>query len=177
MQRTVSTKDSVEIPAEGTYRIDPGRSTISFGTRHVFGLLPAHGTFALREGFIRVADPVTESSAWAKIPAKSFDTGNPARDRTVRSGQYLDADRHPDITFTSTRLARTGEGWFLHGSLTVRGNSNELELRVESARTADSRLKLRATCRVDRYAFGVTKMKGMTGRYLTFRLDLTADRA
>ncbi|MFD9891195.1 YceI family protein [Amycolatopsis sp. NPDC059027] len=177
MRHSLSTKDSVEIPAEGTYRIDPERSAISFGTRHIFGLFAAHGMFSLHEGFIRVADPVTESSAWAKIPAMSFDTGNPARDRTVRSGQYLDAGKYPDITFASTRLARTEEGWVLHGSLTVRGKSSGLELRVESARTADSRLTLRATSRVDRYAFGVTKMKGMTGRYLTFRLDLTADRA
>ena len=39
-------------PHLGRYRIDPDATTISFRTRHVFGLLPVRGTFAARGGTV-----------------------------------------------------------------------------------------------------------------------------
>ncbi|NYI92574.1 polyisoprenoid-binding protein YceI [Amycolatopsis endophytica] len=173
---TDTTSGTVEVPAAGTYRLDASRSALSFTTRHFFGLGPVRGTFRIREGRLTVADPVASSSVLATIDAASIDTGNSARDRTVRSGQYLETDRHADITFASTGLEQSGGQWVLHGTLTVRGTSGPLDVQVESAEVQGPRLRLRATSRVDRYAFGVTAMKGMTGRYLDLRLEVVAER-
>lgn len=164
----------IEMPTAGEYRIDRAHSTISFKTRHIFGLAAVHGTFQLREGHIHVADPVADSSARATIAAGSVDTGLSMRDETVRSVQYLDAEHHPDITVVSTRLSQMDGRWTMHGSLTVRGRTRPLDVRVDEVRAAGGRLRLRATSRVDRYEFGITTMKGMTGRWLTMRLELTA---
>jgi polyisoprenoid-binding protein YceI len=164
---------TVEIPATGTYRIEPGESTISFATRHMFGLGPVRGTFALREGVVHVADPVETSTVRATIGAGSIDTGVAARDTTVRSRQYLDTATHPDITFTATSVARDG-GWVLRGTLTVRGRTEPLDVRVDEVRVLDGSLRLRASAEVDRYKWGVTAMRGMTGRRLRFSLSLSA---
>lgn len=167
---------SVESPPEGDYRIDPGRSSVSFTTRHMFGLGKVRGSFHLEEGWIHVADPVGESSARATIAAASVDTGNSTRDSMLRSPTYLDTQAHPHITFTSTGLRQDSGTWTLHGTLTVRGTAGPVELRVERAETDGAVVSLTARCRIDRYAFGITKMKGMTGRWQEMLLDLTAKR-
>ena len=169
----MTSTETVEVPTAGTYRIEPGESTISFATRHMFGLGPVHGTFALREGVVHVAAPVEMSTVRATIAAGSVDTGVAARDNTVRSGQFLDTARHPDITFTADSVARDG-GWVLPGTLTVRGRTEPLTVRIDEVRVLDDRLRLRASAEVDRYAWGVTAMRGMTGRRLRFSLSLTA---
>jgi polyisoprenoid-binding protein YceI len=173
MTSRITSTETIEVPAAGTYRLQPGESTISFATRHMFGLGPVRGTFALREGVVHVADPVETSTVRATIAAGSVDTGLAARDNTVRSGQYLDTAKHPDITFTATGVTHDG-GWVLRGTLTVRGRTEPLDVRVEEVRVLDGALRLRATAEVDRYAWGITAMKGMTGRRLRFTLSLSA---
>ena len=76
---------AIVVPAPGTYRIDVARSAIMFTTRHLFGLGPVRGGLDLREGEIRVTDPLPESSARAKISAASFAPATPAA--TARSGR------------------------------------------------------------------------------------------
>lgn len=164
---------TIEAPALGAYRIEPGESTIEFVTRHFFGLAPVRGTFGLRDGIVRVADPLETSTVRATIDAHSFHTGLPARDNTIRSPQYLDTGRHPDITFVANGIE---DGQVLRGTLTVRGRTEPLDVRVDEVRVLDQRLQLRASAEVDRYAWGVTAMRGMTGRWLRFTLSLVATR-
>lgn len=164
---------AIEAPALGAYRIDAGESTISFVTRHFFGLAPVRGTFALREGIVHVAEPVDASLVRAVIAADSIDTGLAARDNTVRSKQFLDVERHADITFVANGV---DHGQVLRGTLTVRGRTEPLDVRIDEVRVLDHRLQLRASAEVDRYAWGVTAMKGMTGRRLRFTLSLVATR-
>jgi polyisoprenoid-binding protein YceI len=169
---TSMTTDAVTIPGTGEYRIDPGRSAISFATRHLFGLAPVHGTFALRSGHIRVADRLDESAAHAVIAADSFHTESSIRDSQIRSREFLDAGAHPDITFTSTGLALTEDGWILGGTLTVRGRTSPVPVRIVSLVPSGAGFRLRARARVDRYAFGITAGRGMIGRRLTLTLDI-----
>ena len=141
----------------------------------MFGLAPVRGTFALREGAVHVASPVETSTVRATIAADSFDTGTAARDSTVRSKQYLDVAQHPDITFAAVGVARDG-GWSLRGTLTVRGRTEPLDVRIDEVRVLDGKVRLRANAEVDRYAWGLTAMKGMTGRRLRFTLSLSASQ-
>jgi YceI-like protein len=56
---------AVQIPAAGIYKLDPDTSTVTFATRHMFGLAPVKGTFRLVSGQITIADPVTSSTVSA----------------------------------------------------------------------------------------------------------------
>jgi polyisoprenoid-binding protein YceI len=167
---------AVAAPAPGTYRIDAARSALTFTTRHLFGLGAVRGRFELRDGEIRVAGPLPESSARAVISAASFHTGNASRDSAVKSARLLDAGAHPDITFTTRRLDQADGRWVLHGLLSVRGNAHPVGLLIEEAQPAGQELRLRASVRVDRYDFGVTSYKGLAARHLDFRLDIVAHR-
>ncbi|MGI9009033.1 MAG: YceI family protein [Streptosporangiaceae bacterium] len=158
----------------GSYAIDPGRSRVRFQARHMFGLGPVHGTFGIDRGEIVIAEPVTGSAAEAVILAGSFSTGNRMRDADVRSAKYLDTAAHPEIVFRSQRVEQSGYGWTLHGDLTVRGQAQPVSVVISSARGTEDGAAFEATTTIDRYAFGITKGKGMTGRSLTLTFDIVA---
>jgi polyisoprenoid-binding protein YceI len=162
----------MQIPAAGTYRLDPAASSITFATRHMFGLGGVHGRFRLISGQITITDPVTSSTATAVIDATSFHTGGAARDKDVKSANFLHVQEHPQITFISTGLDQDGDRWLLRGQITVRGSSAPAELAITEARTDADGLLVKATTRIDRYAHSLTKKKGLAGRYLD--MDVTA---
>lgn len=165
---------AVQLPVTGTYRLDPGASTIGFATRHLFGLGAVRGTFAVADGRIEVTDPVTASAVTARVAAGSVDTGLAARDGVVRSATYLDAEHHPYFEYASTGLERRDGQWVLCGRLTVRGVTRPVDVLITELRVEGTGLRVVATAAIDRYEFGITAMRGMTGRRLALRLELTA---
>ncbi|GAA4785310.1 YceI family protein [Streptomyces ziwulingensis] len=163
-------------PAAGAYEIDPAASTVRFDTRAMFGLLPVRGTFAIRQGRITVAEPAEASSVQVVMEAASFESGIEKRDRHVRSADFLDVARHPEIGFRSLRLDRSGAETVLHGELTVRGVTQPVAVTLGPVVQEGERLTASGTTTIDRYAFGLTGAKGMTGRHLKIALDVVAHR-
>jgi polyisoprenoid-binding protein YceI len=158
----------------GGYRIVAARSAVRFQTNHLFGLTNVSGTFAIRSGRIVIAAPITASTATVSIDAASFSTRNQRRDTAVRSAKFLDAAHHPDITFTSHGVRRYGGQWLVHGDLTVRATTLPVELTIEHIEITDEGLSARATALIDRFAFGLTRARAVTARYLNLILDVTA---
>ncbi len=167
---------TVQIPAAGTYRLDPQASSISFATRHFFGLAAVTGTFRLVSGDITIVDPVTSSTASAVIDATSFHTGNAARDKDIKSANFLHAGEHPQISFASSDVVLDGDRWLVRGQITVRGVSAPAELVVTEAHADENGLFVKATTRIDRYAQGLTKKKGLAGRFLDLTIIAHATR-
>lgn len=161
---------SARVPAVGRYVFDPKLSSITFKTRHMFGLGGVTGSFALREGELVVAEPTSKSTMRAVIDAASFTSPDPKRDKTVRSAKLLDVAAHPDITFEAGSIHEGQDGWVAEGNLTVRGETNPVAVTLHETRDgANGPLTLVGTTRLDRHAHGVTAMRGMAGRWL----DLT----
>jgi polyisoprenoid-binding protein YceI len=162
--------------AVGTYTIDPARSVIRFATKAMFGLIPVRGTFAVGGGTVSVASPAGDSTAEAVVLAASFDSGVVKRDDHVRSADFLDASTHPQLAFRGEGFEPAGTGGTLHGNLTVRDVTRPVTLAVETVSGEDTVLTARATTTIDRYAFGLTAGKGMTGRRLQLTIEIVATR-
>jgi polyisoprenoid-binding protein YceI len=115
-------------------------------------------------------------SSWVRltVQAASFATGNADRDSAVRSRRLLAADRYPEITFVSTALEQDAGVWLLRGRLCVRGHDGSADASLRASRWDSSLLRVRATATVDRYAFGITGMKGLAGRRLRLCFDIAA---
>jgi polyisoprenoid-binding protein YceI len=168
---------AIETPEAGIYQIDPEGSSIAVTTKHMFGLGTVTGKFSLVSGQIVITEPVSSSHVEAAASAHSFDTASPMRDGQVKSAKFLDAEVHPEIRFTSTELVLDGDRWLLRGKITARGTAAPVELTVVESSADATGLTLRATGKVDRYAHGITKMKGMAGRYLTLEINARAAAA
>ncbi|MFD3875054.1 YceI family protein [Streptomyces sp. NPDC058623] len=172
----MATSTNNPLPPAGTYDIDPAGSTVAFDTRAMFGLLPVRGTFTIVRGRIVVAEPAEESSVHVVIEAGSFQSGSAQRDHHVRSPDYLNVDRHPEIDFRSRKLERSGSNASLHGDLTVCGAAQPVSVTLTNVVHQDECITAGGVATIDRYAFGVTKAKGMTGRHLNISLEIVAHR-
>ncbi|MBA3799961.1 MAG: YceI family protein [Geodermatophilaceae bacterium] len=165
----------VEIPAVGTYRIDPSRSTVSYSSRHMLGLGVVHATFTIGSGELVVADPPTASTVDVSIAAGSFNSSNARRDKDVRGARLLDVATFPVITVTSSGLRQDSGHWLLAGSVTAHGSTVPVEVTVDRATAEGDGIRVHAKAeRLDPYTFGITASKGMVGRYLDLDLDVFA---
>ena len=168
---------TADAPPPGTYTLDPERTTIRADVKAMFGLLTVHGTFRLRAGQVSIAADPGASSVQASIEAGSFASGNTTRDADVVSASLLDAKAYPEITFTGQGARREGDGWVVPGSVTAHGTAVPAEVRVSDARLESGAARFRATARLDRTSFGVTKKKGMVGRTVDLVIDAVAQPA
>jgi polyisoprenoid-binding protein YceI len=176
---TTTTDDTVQAPPVGRYQVDRRGSTITFKGRHLFGLAPVHGTMAIRDGLVDIADPLTGSSVQVEIDAASFDTGSGHRDRDVRSARFLDAARYPSMTFTSERLDRSEGRWMLAGTLRVRDVARPVSLAIERCIVqpgTPNSFVVHGSTRIDRTDFGLTAARGMAGRHLDVSLRILGMR-
>jgi polyisoprenoid-binding protein YceI len=177
---TTTTDETVQAPRVGRYSIDNQGSTITFRSRHLFGLAPVRGTMAIRGGLVDVADPITNSSVQVEIDTTSFHTGSRHRDQDVRSARFLDAARYPSMTFTSARLDRSDGHWTLAGTLLVRDVARPVSLTIERSTVqpgTPNSFVVCATTRIDRTDFGLTVAKGMAGRHLDVSLRILGVRS
>ena len=159
-------------PQPGGYEIDTSRSAVTFRTRHMFGLAPVRGSFAIRAGTVDVAGPRTDPGICAEIEAASFHTGNGQRDSNVRSARLLDAGQYPVISFRSEHM----DGPALTGTLTVADVTRPVSLSIEQSAVSPGSFTARAATRIDRTAFGVTAYRGLAGRYLDMTVEVRCVR-
>ena len=164
----------MQTPRLGHYEIDASQSRVTFRTRHMFGLGPVRGTFAIRSGSADVAEPLADSAIHAEIDAASFSTGNEQRDRNVLSARFLDAARFPVISFRDGLVC--ADGRTIRGTLTVREVCRPVSLSIGQVTVAGASFTASATVRVDRTEFGLTAMPGLAGRYLDLTVEVRCAR-
>ena len=91
-----TTTTGIHAPA-GEYVLTNGASSISFKTRHMYGLGPVKGRLSVRSGNLHIVEGIAGSAVTAVVDATSFSTRNPVRDIHVRSGLFLGVKKNPSI--------------------------------------------------------------------------------
>jgi len=117
-------------PAADVYAVDKVHSDVGFQIRHFVSKV--RGRFTDYEGTI-VADRAKPdaSSVELTIKAASIDTGNENRDKDLRSANFFEVEKYPEITFKSSRITpRGGDRYDVTGTLTMHGVSKEVTLPV-----------------------------------------------
>jgi polyisoprenoid-binding protein YceI len=106
----------------GTYRIAPAPLSVSFTTRHFFGLGRVTGSLTVVDSEIHVADPLG-ASVPAQVTASSFTSGIGMRDLQVKWRMFRHARKHPFLTLTSPRRSQRPTARAIQGLLTARGTT------------------------------------------------------
>ena len=112
--------------------IDTVHSHIGFSVKHMM-VATVRGQFKSYRGSVRL-DPnnFALSKFEGEIDVASIDTDNNDRDNHLRTNDFFDAQNHPKITFSSTRIEAKDAGEFVvHGDLTIRGVTKPVALDVE----------------------------------------------
>ena len=117
--------------AVDTFVMDKAHSTMGFQIRHLFSKVP--GKFDDFSGQIQFDEANPEqSSVEVTINTASVDTGVKMRDDDLRSPNFFDVKKFPEITFKSTSVKKTGENTAdVTGDLTMHGVTKPVVLKVE----------------------------------------------
>lgn len=151
----------LEIPAPGTFSIDPAHARVGFVARHLM-VSKVRGSFNEKSGTIVIAEDPTQSTVEVSIVVTSVHTGVDARDNHLRSGDFFEAETFPTIEFKSTSLTpKGGNDFTLAGELTIKGKSLPVELDVEYEGVTVSPwgkqvIGFTATGEIDREEWGMT---------------------
>jgi polyisoprenoid-binding protein YceI len=137
----------------GTWRLDPARSSVEFHVPHFWGLITVKGRFERYEGTLGLqSEPAVELT----IDAASVDTGNRKRDQHLRSADFFDVERHPQVRFVSDTAVLDGETLQVRGHLHAAGKSIALELDISLHTAGDGEVEIEAVTHAEHRELGMT---------------------
>lgn len=120
------------------YTIDTAHSTLGFAVKHL-QVSTVRGGFTDYKGEISF-DPSDLSTFKAEvtIQATSINTRNDGRDEHLRKPDFFDVANFPTITFTSSRIAETADGYSILGDLTMHGVTKTISIPVTISGPVDN---------------------------------------
>ncbi len=120
----------------GDYTIDQAHTRLGFVARHAM-VTKVRGQFKEFSGTAHVDSATPANSRVAlTILASSVDTGSKDRDGHLASADFFGVEESPEITFTSTDVARDGSEWTITGDLTIKGTTKSVTIDFEEIGTA-----------------------------------------
>jgi polyisoprenoid-binding protein YceI len=157
----LSTETTVLTDAAGTWVIDPAHTNLGFSARHAM-VAKVRGNFGEFSGqfTIDAANPAA-STAELTIVASSVDTKNPDRDAHLTSPDFLDVEKFPTITFTSTAVRVDGSDIIVTGDLTIHGVTRSVDVTYELTGVSkdpygNTKIGFEGVATVSRKDFGLT---------------------
>jgi polyisoprenoid-binding protein YceI len=122
---------------QATWQLDPTHSSVEFSVKHMM-MTTVRGRFKTVTATLTADEEHPEGCCVeVAVDVASLDTGVPDRDVHLRSPDFFDAERFPQITFRSTRLegnlANEGDRFRMVGDLTIRDTTMEVTFDCEFA--------------------------------------------
>jgi polyisoprenoid-binding protein YceI len=115
----VLTETQRELPT-GTWALDPVHSTIGFELPYMAGIF--RGTF--KDADAKLSGGTLKGSA----RVASVDVKDENLAAHLQSPEFFDVERHPELTFASNSIERTGDELKVAGEITIRGTTKPVEL-------------------------------------------------
>jgi polyisoprenoid-binding protein YceI len=165
--------------AADEYKIDPVHSRVGFAVKHMV-VNTVHGRFTDFNGSILYDDKdPSKSSVAVTIKTASINTDNTGRDNDLRSPNFLEVEKFPEITFKSKSVEKKGNGLVAHGTLTIKGVAKDVDLAFTLGGPIDTgRGKLlgaEAGLTINRQDYGVAWSRTMAGGELIVANDVVIE--
>lgn len=124
--KTIGADIKYDPVASGTYNFDAAHTVVGFGVRHL-GIAVVEGRFKDIKGTVEYnADDVTKSSVAFTAKIESINTGVAQRDGHLKSADFFDAAKFPEMTFKSTKVEKKNGRHILTGDLTIKGVTKQV---------------------------------------------------
>lgn len=147
--------------AADKYVVDKAHTNIGFTVKHlVISTVP--GRFQdFDVVFMYDENDISKSSVKATISTASIFTDNEKRDDHLKSADFFDVEKYPEITFESNNFRKTADGYFAKGTLTMRGVSKEVEIPFQITDIVkdpfgDTKMELEGGLTINRQDFNVS---------------------
>lgn len=165
--------------ASDEYKIDPAHSSANFSVRHMM-VSTVKGRFTDVSGAIVYDEKdITKSSVTAVIKTASVNTDNAQRDTHLKTPDFFDATKYPEIKFASTKIEKRGDQLVAIGNLTVKDVTKQVELpfTVVAAEVKGRKLiGVEASIKIIRYDYNVNydPTGAGVGKEVTIDINLEA---
>lgn len=165
----------------GDYNVDPAHSIIGFSIRHL-KIAWVEGRFKDFKGTIHFDEKdVTKSSVEFTAKVESIDTGVEQRNAHLRTADFFDVAKYPEMNFKSTRVERRGkDGYVLHGDFTLKGVTKPVAFPFTVTGAiqdpwGNTRFGVTAQTKIDRRDYGITWGKALENGGLDVGNEVTID--
>ncbi len=144
----------------GVYELDKAHSYVGFRIMHL-GLTEVPGSFNDFTGRIDFdANKIENSKVSFVALTKSVDTRNEGRDKHLRSKDFFEVDKYPEMSFKSTRVKKKGKKYVVYGDLTMKGITKpvEIEFKIHGpirAQRGSIKIGVQGSTVINRRDFGV----------------------
>lgn len=146
--------------AQTTWKLDRSHSNVKFTVAHLV-IAEVDGRFKDFDATItHTKDDLSDMRVEATIKTASIDTDNERRDGHLRSDDFLNAEKYPEITFKTTKVEKTGADTYrITGDLTIRDITKPVVLDTKFGGTVkdprgNTKSAFKATTKIDRFEFG-----------------------
>ena len=164
--------------APQTYQLEPTHADVLFAIKHL-GFSWKHGSFRTVAGTLNYdADHPESSQVTMTIKTDSIDTAFGPRDTDLKSDRFLDAATFPEMTFTSTKIIRTGADTFrVMGELSLHGVTKSVDLEAKLNGVGTNQFDKKPTVgfsvsgTLKRSDFGISQYLPAIGDLVTFTAD------
>ena len=171
-ETAANTNNTAEL--QGVWVLDPSHSYVDFSIRHI--VAKSKGSFKSVEG---VVDFSETPSMNVTIGVASINTSNEKRDTHLKSDEYFDVAKFPNMTFVSKSFHKTSDGMLVKGDLTIKDVTKEIELPLTYLGKQDTpwgfpSAAFEGEITVNRSEYGVGEEGGLLGDDVTvdFSLEL-----
>lgn len=145
----------------GSYNFDKAHTFIGFKVKHM-GLIEVPGFFRDFSGTVNYnAEDVTKSTVEFTAKTTSIDTGVAPRDKHLRTPDFFDVEKYPDLAFKSTKVEKKGKNWIVTGDFTMKGVTKSISFPFQIAgfvpggERSGPRMGVTAETTINRRDFGV----------------------
>ena len=159
----ITRQTEIDTPAEiTTWSLDSAHTSAGFSVRHMM-IANVRGEFRELSGTLDLDREMLErSSVNIAIKTASIESHEPARDIHLKSADFFDVEKYPEITFHSTKWQQKPNGEvFVTGNLTIHGVTKEVVLRAEGPTDevkdpwGGTRIGFSAKTKINRKDFGL----------------------
>ena len=131
---------SISTFAQTHWKVDPYHSSLNFNIAHS-GISIVNGKFLDYTGSLTTdGEALTNAKVEFKVKIKSINTNVEARDNHLRSADFFDAEKYPEMTFKSSKILATGKpnSYLLYGKLTIKDVTKDVIFDVHYGGIAKS---------------------------------------
>ncbi|HEY0297941.1 MAG TPA: YceI family protein [Arachidicoccus sp.] len=144
-----------------TYKIDSAHSSVCFKIRHLL-ISNVSGHFKIFDGSLeKIGDDFTGAKVDFVAQVDSIDTSNEQRDAHLKSADFFDVEKHPEIKFVSTSIEKDADSYKVAGELSIKGITKNVILNTTfNGETVDgygqTKIGFEGDTKINRKDFGLT---------------------
>ena len=155
--------------AQDQWKIDPAHSSLNFNISHS-GISSVNGKFLDYTGDLLIDGETFDAvNINFVVKVKSVNTDIEMRDNHLRSADFFEVEKYPDMTFESTKILATGKPdyYLLHGKLTIKDVTKDVIFDVQYGGKVKSdeveKIGVKAKTTINRFDYNIDFDPAATG--------------